>query len=726
MPSAPEAGAKTTANGPRFPYGASYYPLIYPEDGWEKDLQLMAEAGFTLLRTNDVHGGWDRLEPQKGNIRFDVLDRFYSLAGQYGMDVLLGTGGANPPLWLATLYPDVRILSSRGERYPLGGTYHWHCIHHPGYIEEQERFLQAILDWVIERPEHFGWQISNELGFPFLPTREPDRLDLHCYCDHCQNRFREWLLERYGSLEALTEAWTWSATTHVYNDWLEVTPPEMRPLSWSSVTRWMDWRLFWQDSFTAFVRWQHQFIRRVDADHPTMVNTFNFQGHDRFGAYQGLDQWSIAHETDHIGYDWYPGLHAAARSIPRSIFLDHGRSVARTTGRALWVPELESGPIAGWVLGPLHNTNADDILQYNFECLGHDVKSILYMPWKEWDYQPIRWGAIVDLDSNPTPRTEAAAIAGRYMQDNAEFLLAAHVPQGQVALLDSKPNGILFTGLGDEETLFAAQCGAYQSFWEQGYTVDFISPQHLRATGGSGYAAVGLPLVATLDAATAEALRAFAESGGLVIGSASCSMLDERGWYHHQLPMPGLREVFGLSVRSVERREDIRVQFQNAEHAGYLQRETIEPDADTEILARFADGSPAVTLHSYGSGYGLYLATQASAAYWANGSELLKLVSQAVFARLGAGPTMRFEAEGLVRREVDAHLLVGEERATVFFTKHVGQAVQGELLLILDRQVTRVEKGLETKTAVPFTQDGKLRIPFGMGIDEFVQTIDLY
>ena len=709
-----------------FPYGASYYPLVYPEDGWERDLRLMAEAGFTLLRTNDVHGGWDRLEPQRGNIRFDVLERFYGLAGRYGMRILLSTGAAAPPLWLARQYPDVRLLSSRGERYPLGGTYHWYCIHHPGYRGEQERFLRALVAWAVRQPEHFGWQISNELGFPFLPTREAGRLDLHCYCDHCQARFRQWLQERYGSLEALTEAWTWSATTHVYNDWLDVTPPEMRPLSWSSVTRWMDWRLFWQDSFAAYARWQHDLIRQADSDHPTTANLINFHSNDRFGALVGIDHWKLAQAVDHIGYDWYPGLHQAARSIPRSIFLDHGRSVARSTGRDLWVPELESGPIGGWVLGPLHNTSSDDILRYIFECLGHDAKLILYMPWKEWDYQPIRWGAIVDLDSNPTPRTEASTIAGRYMRNNAPFLLSAHVPQGQVALLDSKANGILFTGLGDEETLFEAQRGAYQSFWEQGYTVDFISPEHLRATGASGYAAVCLPLVAALDAATAEALRSFTERGGLVVGSASCSMLDERGWYHHQLPMPGLREVFGLNVRSVERSDDIDVRFEGQGHAGYLQRETIEPDADTEILARFGDGHPAVTLHHYGAGYGLYLATQASAAYWACDSELLKAVSRAVLPRLGIGPRIAFDAAGLNKREVDLHLLVGERRATVLITKHIAQDVRGEIVLALGHPVTRVEAGVLEPDTLSFTQDDKVHIPFRMAAGQPVQAIDLH
>ena len=159
--------AQLPSSSSRFPYGASYYPFIYPEAVWETDLRRMEETGFTLLRKNDVHGAWDRLEPQKNNIRFDVLARFYRLAGRYDMQILLSTGAAAPPLWLAREYPDVRLVSSRGEPYPLGGTYHWHCIHHPAYRAESERFIKELAAWAIAQPEHFGWQISNEAGLPF-------------------------------------------------------------------------------------------------------------------------------------------------------------------------------------------------------------------------------------------------------------------------------------------------------------------------------------------------------------------------------------------------------------------------------------------------------------------------------------------------------------------------------------------------------------------------------
>jgi len=736
----------------RFPYGASYYPIVYSEETWEPDLKLMAETGITVIRTNDIHGAWDRLEPERGDIQLDVLERFFRLAGQHGIRILLSTGAASPPLWLARLYPDVRIISSRGEPYPLGGSYHWYCIHHPGYRREQERFLGILAAWAVQQPELFGWQISNEMGFPFLPTRErgmspysvPEAryggssgggessgafkqakapLDLYCYCPVCEERFRDWLRGRYGTVEALTEAWTWSATTHAYMSWDDVTPPEMFPTAWSSVTRWIDWRLFWQDSFADWAGWQHRLIRQHDPHGPTVVNTFNFHGNDRFGTFMGLDQWKIAAAVDHLGYDAYPGLKGESNSI----FLDHGRSVSRSVGKDFWVPELESGPLGGWVLGPAHNTSALDIQRYVFECLGHDAKGIVYMPWKEWDYQPIHWGALADLDGQPTRRMDAAASMAHYIHSNAEFLLSSHVPQGDVALLESKPNDILFTGLEEEETLYAAQRGSYLSAWEQGYAVDFLSPAGLHADDVGNYGAIVVPLVAVMDDETAQGLLAYARGGGLVVGFARCGMLDGRGWYRHKLPVSDLKEVFGVTVDDVERSATHHVCFDDRKYAAHLQVESISPAVDAEVIATFGDGSPAVILHKVGLGHGLYFATQADSAYSSSNNLLLKDVLRLVLARLGIKPLVHFHSRLEEKREVDAHVLIGSGRSTILVTNSTALPASGTLVLRMGRPVSDVTMGIGESDPMPFVQEeDTIRIPLVFDQDEVVKAVDVF
>ena len=148
------------------PYGASYPPLVFDESTWEKDLKLMTKAGMDMVRIGDV-GVWDRIEREKGVYPLDIFERFYALADKHGINIMLSTGTCSPPLWIADEYPDSRILSSRGELYPLGASYHSACIHHPGYLYACERYIDVISKFAVKQRNHFGWQITNEIGFPF-------------------------------------------------------------------------------------------------------------------------------------------------------------------------------------------------------------------------------------------------------------------------------------------------------------------------------------------------------------------------------------------------------------------------------------------------------------------------------------------------------------------------------------------------------------------------------
>lgn len=656
----------------KFPFGVSYSPLIFSEQDWEQDLKLMRAASMNVVRVGDVHGSWDRLEPREGEFQLEKIQRFFERANKYGIQVMLSTGAASPPLWLAMKYPDVLILSSRGERYPLGASYHWACIHHPGYLAATQSYLQRLVEFAMQQPNHFGWQISNEIGFPFMPARDRNDLGLYCYCDHCQHQFQLWLQKKYQTIEALTEAWSWSTTNFVYNLWNEVRAPESLPFSWSGVTRWIDWRLFWQEAFANFAGWQHQTIRKIDPCHPTSVNTFNFKGFDRFGTYMGLDQWKIAQKVDHIGYDLYPGSGNKLKSRPEhnSIFLDHGRSVAQSAGSDFWIHELESGPIGGWVLGPDHNTDAADVINQTIETLGHDAKLILYMPWREWNYQPLHWGALVDFDGAPTTRYEAVSSLGAWIRDNSEFLLAAQPPAAEVAILESKPNAIFFRGVDQEEVLFDAQRGAYRAFWEKGNNVDFITPAQLFDKRIFNYRFIVLPLIGLMSTEEAEQLKEYVSRGGILVGFSRCATLDEKGWYHNQLPVQALASLFGLKHVSADQGDKQTINLNGNSFRTWLNRDQVEAEAKTEVLARFEDGLPAITLSHYNSGYGVYIATQADGGYVNSGDGLLGEVLTLINKCLSIKPVLQVECSVNRAVGIDAHLLEKDNRSMLLVSNY--------------------------------------------------------
>lgn len=679
----------------KYPYGASYYPLMYPQSEWEKDLSLMAQAGINLLRTGDVHGGWDRIEPRPGDFQWEVLGRFYGLAAKYGISILMTTGIASPPLWLLSRHPDVQLVSSRGEKYPFDASYHWACIHNPGFLAEAGRYTEALARFCLEQPNHFGWQITNEIGFPFMPTREEKTLDLFCYCQHSQEEFRSFIKEKYKTLDNLSENWTWSTTALVYNSWDEVKPPEVLPKAWSGVTRWLDWRLFWQHEFAQFVRWQQGLLKKIDPQHPTSVNTFNFKGYDRFGTFTGLDQWQLVKETDHVGYDLYPGTgnKLATRPEHNSIFLDHGRSVNAAWGKDFWIHELESGPVGGWVLGPEYNTGTVDILRNGFECLGHGVKLMLYMGWKEWEYQSLGWGGVVTLESEPRKHFDAVSQLGSFISKNSKFLLAAQVTKGEAAIVESKANAIFFRGIDQEEALFHAQRGAYSALHELGYRVDFITPEQLQNGYAKDYKVICLPLMALTDDLTNQALLDCAQGGAVVVGFSRCGMMDQRGWYRRRHPVPQLAEIFGHTVTEVDRADNLLISFESRDYPGTQNFEKLTCGDSAEILAVSQCGFPAVTANPVGKGWGLYFATMADYGYGRDSNPFLKRVLAAFLQQqLEIYPEVRLDYPNRLRRELDPHVLEGEDRTMVIITNYIKQGDTCSLVLPTRGEVVHVHE----------------------------------
>ncbi|KAA3661541.1 MAG: hypothetical protein DWQ04_16160 [Chloroflexi bacterium] len=659
-------------------YGASYSPLVFPESAWESDLRLMKEAGMNLVRTGDVHGSWDRVELQEGNYQLDTFIRFYEMAAQFDQQVIFTTGASCPPLWLQRKHPDVVILSNLGQQYPMAASYHWACIHHPAFLEASDRYLRnALLPMALAQPNHFGWQITNEIGFPFMPTQQNAEIELYCYCEHCQAKFREWVQQKYGTLTAVSDAWMWGTTAFWYNEWDDIEAPRAKPSAWSGVTRWLDWRLFWQWAFANFARRQHDLIKQQDSPHPTSVNMFNFKGFDRFGTFTGLDQWQIAQNVDHIGYDLYPGSgnKLASRPEHNSIFLDHGRSVSQSAGTDFWLHEMESGPIGGWLMGPDYNTGPVDIWRNGFEALGHDVKLLLYQPWREWDYQPLHWGALVDLDGNETPRLKAAAGLGQFIRNHDAFLQTARVPRGEVAILESKANAIFLRGVNQEEDLFAAQRGAYRALWELDYRVDFITPAQVINGTIDDYKVVLLPLMGLIDAETAVSLSNFVNNGGLLVGFARCGTLDHQGWSHHQLPISGLREAFGLVRVEADSPPVPPIRWNGRSYPGYKNRDLVEAMAETAVLATFEDGNPAITLAKYGTGHGLYIATQADSGYLQTEGGLLKTLMADLLPQLGIKPGVTISYTDKNIREIDPHLLVTPSRSMILLANYHQQDV---------------------------------------------------
>jgi len=665
---------------PGLPLGCSYYlPHHDPED-WERDFRRMAEAGFNTIRTAELLASWDSIERFPRQPEFSWLDRTFELAERYGLKILLGTGACCPPIWMLDEYPDLPVISRDGVPYPTGGTWSWACIDHPGYLKESDRYLRQLIERYAGHPALLGWQIHNEPGYPFIP-RQGQPMEWYCYCAHTEQRFREWLQGRYGTVEALNEAWRWDPTHHQYVDWKQVRAPRVTPIEWGVLTAWLDWRTFCTDDWTAFIQRQAEIIRQHDAHHPITTNLYG-EATD-FSSRLGIDPWKLSRVVDAIGYDLYPGLRKRGAPERRreafgpafvSWFLDFGRSTALHTVKAFWLPEMESGPLDGWVKGPRYTTTALDIKRWYLEALGHGAKMILYQGYREWDCIPIHWGALVDLNGEPTERYHMAATLNKMVREHEDLFVRAQPVRTGVGVLYSHHNVIITAALIADDFTKRALFGLHEALWTAHHSVEFVSPEYLNQ---NSYRVLFMPFAMAITKETAEALRRFVADGGTLVGFAKCAMLDDRGWYWRTRPGGGLDQVFGVREHRIDYRPEpftltLTLAGRTVQVTGFHHQQFLDVAGETEILGTFEDGSPALTRHRYGSGQAFYFATHLDVA--AYGSQPHHHVFHLLLQEIGVKPAVRILGDQA--EFVDPHLLTTPE---------------GHLLILINENPTPVD-----------------------------------
>lgn len=561
-------------------FGAAYYPECFPKEQWKRDVELMAQAGFNVVRLAEF--AWSSMEPAPGTFEFDWLDAFISLAGRSGIRSILGTPTEAAPPWFMAAHPDARIVGEQGLRHGPGSR-RCLCANHPAFVRASDRIVLAMGRRFGRNPNVLGWQIDNEFG-----THQ----SINCFCDRCLLAFRRHLAGKYGTVDRLNEAWYASFWSHRVRSFREVLLP-VNTIMGPSPQQWLDWRKFGGECWARFGNRQVERLRPLT---PGQRITHNC------GWYmEQIDFYQTMEKMDFAGIDLYqrePGVNALINTLFASIkpAVKH------------WVMEMASGDAEPafhrqtFFMNYLRGAEGCSMWHFRGHLGGLEMG-----------------GGCVGLYGRGGPGFDGIRQTGALLRRCGKEL-AKNRPVYDVALLHSFEDLLLGQrhpeklGLPPWKTLDAA-IPLLTALERRGVASTFRRPWlDLR-----DFPVVFAPLTFSVSEAVAENLKTYVRSGGILVGFDHLGIFDEFGKFSDTEPPRHLSDLFGLTVGQVANApegQSIAGVFVGTWGRGTFTcgRGCELLPAGARVLARFRSGalrgSAAATVHAFGKGSAYFLGMQ--------------------------------------------------------------------------------------------------------------------
>ncbi|MCP4315640.1 MAG: beta-galactosidase [Hyphomicrobiales bacterium] len=353
--------------------GVCYYPEHWPETLWKEDARRMAALGITYVRIGEF--AWSRLEPARDQLSFDWLERAIDILHEAGLKVVLGTPTATPPKWLVDEMPDMLPVDAEGHVIGFGSRKHY-CFSHRGYRAECERIVTALAERFGKNPAVTGWQIDNEYAC-HNTTRNWSTASLLA--------FRQWLKQRYGTIDRLNTAWGNVFWSMEYADFQAIDLPALAPTEHNPAHS-LDFYRFSSDQVVSFNRLQTDILRRLspgrDLIHNFMGRTLAFD-HFEMGADLDISSW----DSYPLGFleDRSDADDAWRRRFARAGDPDfqafHHDLYRTTSGGRWWVMEQQPGPV-NWAD---HNPAPSDgmVRLWSLEAFAHGAEVVSYFRWRQ-------------------------------------------------------------------------------------------------------------------------------------------------------------------------------------------------------------------------------------------------------------------------------------------------------------------------------------------------------
>lgn len=587
------------------------------EAAWRADLRQIKDLGFNTVRT---WVEWASCEPEPGKYNFDNLHLLMRLANETGLKVFIQIYVDSAPDWVAQKFPHALFEAQSGDIV--------HPQSAPGACTDNKPVEEAVLNFYTETakavasyPNFFGWDLWSEphiinwASLNYIPNVQ------FCFCNGTRARFREWLKEKYTTLNNLNTAWHRN-----FSEWEEADPPRFSTIL--SYTDFIDWKTFIYEKLVLDMQARYNAIRKIDATHLITAHAVGaslFQSpHVGAGA---TDDFLMARPLDYYGVSIYP-----KHNHPKSAWsvttlrtvMDFIRSANREKG-GWYVGELQAGlgTIALQVSDPV---TSEDHRIWAWSAIAKGAKGVNIYAWYPMSsgYEAGGYG-LINLDGTLTERAVDAGKMADVVNRNQQLFLNATPSKAEIGIVYN-PLTQMVGGMQRQDfpaALSQSLIGYYQTFANHNIPVDFIHREHLENQDFSQYKLIIVPYPIMFTLKAASGLRAFVENGGYLLAEARIGWNDDRGYASEIIPGLGMHDIFGVRENEIRMRDNIEFTITGDNHpatqglkkgsklAGslYAQSLTLSGNGDVAVLAVTEQGEPAIVAARYGKGESMLAGT---------------------------------------------------------------------------------------------------------------------
>ena len=578
---------------PRFLYGGDYNPEQWPADTWAQDIQIFKQADINSATINVF--SWALLEPQEGQYDFTKLDRIVDELSAAGFDIVMATSTAAMPAWMFKKYPAVARVDYQGRRHVFGQRHNF-CPTSPDYQRLASGLVTQLAKRYGDNPHIVAWHVNNEYGG-------------NCYCDNCAAAFREWLKQRYQTLDNLNRAWNMNVWSHTIYDWDEIVVPNELGDAWGPegtetivAGLSIDYLRFQSDAMLNLFKMEKHIIEQYAPDIPVTTNFHSLPN-------KMVDYQKWAREQDIISYDSYPAynmptyqpafLYDLMRTLKHQPFM----LMESTPAQVNWQP-----------YSPLKRPG--QMRATELQAVAHGADTVQFFQLKQalGGSEKFHSAVIAHSGRTDTRAFKEVARLGHDLKRVGSVVKGAGV-HAKVGIVFDWSNFWSFEyvdGITKDLQYVPIILDYYRQFYKRNIPTDVISVDD----DFSQYDLVVAPVLYMVKPGLGKKIENYVAAGGHFMTSFMSGMVDSSdNIYPGGYPGP-LKKVTGVWVEesdAVVPGHQTKITIDGQEHAAHLICDLIHLEGSKslgEYANEFYAGTPAVTENKFGRGTAWYVGSR--------------------------------------------------------------------------------------------------------------------